>query len=406
MSEPPRIVISALGLVAASGIGVDAAWAAVAGGRTCVGPIQSFDVTVLPGKTGAELHELPDAGRPGDERSIRMLLAAGDEVTADLRPLLSDAPDARERLAVVLGTSQGALLNMAPIHRRLYQQGEDRLADGEVESLRTYRPGYGTRRLAEAIGAEGPRSTVGMVCVSSAMATMHGADMLRAGAADRAVVGGFEGFSPFIHTGFNCIGALTRTLCRPFDKRRDGTVLGEGAALMLLETEQAAAERGATPLAVLEGGGFAADGVHLTAPDREGKGLQRAIDQALAESGAAPAEFDYVSAHGTGTAYNDSMECRALERVFTDGVPPMSSLKSIFGHTLGAAGALDAVVSIRAMHERVLPPTVNGGEEPEEDGWDFVHDGARPVARLDRVLSTNAAMAGNNTALVLRRWEG
>ena len=394
-----------MGLVTAAGAGIQASWDRVLAGESCVGPIQTFDATVLKDTQGAELVDLPDVGEPCDDRSIRMLLAAGEEACAGLMPRLADDPRARARMAVVLGTSQGALLGMAPVHRRL-RRGGGRLSDDEVALFRTYRPGYGARRLAEAVGAAGPRTTLGMVCVSSAMAVLHAATLIRNGSADRAIAGGFEAFSPFIHTGFFCIGALTRTVCRPFDKRRDGTVLGEGAALLMLESEDAAAERGAVPLAVLEGGGFAADGVHMTAPDREGRGLQRAIDQALRESGVEPADIDYVNAHGTATAYNDAMECCALGQVFSDAPPPMSSLKSTFGHTLGAAGGLDAVISIRAMHEGILPSTVNSGEEPERDGWDFVFDAGRPAQGLRRVMSTNAAMGGNNTALLLRKWEG
>jgi len=394
-----------MGLVTAAGTGVRASWDRVVAGRSCVGPIRTFDATVLPVQQGAELADLPDAGDVGDERSLRMLLAAADEVSDDLSPFLADHPAARDRLAVVLGTSQGALLRMDQIHRRL-RTGAGRLTDAEVETFNAYRPGYGTQRLAEHLGARGPRSTVGMVCVSSAMATLHAAEMMRGGLADRAIAGGFEGFSPFIHTGFCSIGALTKTTCRPFDTRRDGTILGEGAALLLLETEDAARERRATPLAEIEGGGFAADGVHMTAPDRDGRGLQRAIDQALGVTGVDPADIDYVNAHGTATAYNDAMECRALGRVFNDEPPPISSLKSIFGHTLGAAGALDLICSIQAMTEQVIPPTVAGGEEPVVEGWDFVPGKAREVAGLDRILSTNAAMAGNNTAILLRRCEG
>ena len=401
----PKILITAMGLVTAAGAGVQAAWDHVVAGRSCVGPIRTFDATVLPVQRGAELADVPDTGTDEDERAIRMLLAAGDEVSAGLAPFLADRPQARDRLAVVLGTSQGALLRMSEIHRRL-RAGEGRLTDDEVKVFHRYRPGYGTQRLAEALDARGPRSTVGMVCVSSAMATLHAFEMLGDGLADRAVVGGFEGFSPFIHTGFCSIGALTKTSCRPFDRRRDGTILGEGAALLLLETENAARERGAVPLAEIEGGGFAADGVHMTAPDRDGRGLQRAVDQALTISGVTPADIDYVNAHGTATAYNDAMECRALGRVFGGEPPPVSSVKSIFGHTLGAAGALDLICSVKAMSDQILPPTVNSGEEPEVEGWDFVPGEARRAEGIDRTLSTNAAMAGNNTAILVRRWEG
>jgi len=401
----PRVVVTGLGLVTAAGSDTGATWSAVADARTCIGPIRTFDARVFQNPTGAELLELPAAEREGDDRTLRMVLAAGREAAGELPGRLADDPDARRRTAVVLGTSQGSILGMAGVHRRLRRDGGELTGD-DRDAIGAYRPGYAAGRLAEAVGAEGPRTTLGMVCVSSAMALLQGVELLRDGVADRVVAGGFEGFSPFIFTGFYCIGAASRTLCRPFDRRRDGTILGEAAALLLLETEDAARERGAAPLAILEGGGFAADGVHMTAPDREGRGMERAIRQALADGRVDPADIDYVNAHGTGTPYNDAMECRALERVIPGTMPPISSLKATFGHTLGAAGAVDAGVSILAMQHQLLPPTLNGGEEPEVDDWDFVFGAARPAQGLDRVLSTNAAMAGNNTALLFRRYEG
>jgi len=403
----PRVVITDLGIVAASGVGTAAFWDTIEAGRTCIGPVRSFDASVFPAATGAELHDVPRAGHEDDERAIHLLLEAGNQLGSDLRPFLRDHPDAAARTAVVLGTSQGAILGVGAAHRRL-RRGGGALTDDDVRAFEAYRPGYGTSRLAEHLGARGSRATLGMVCVSSAMAMIHGAEMIRSGAVDRVVAGGFEGFSAFIFTGFHCIGALSKTKLRPFDERRDGTLLGDGAVLLVLESERAARERGATPLAFLEGGGFAADGVHITAPDREGRGLERAMRQALAQADIQPREVDYISAHGTGTPYNDAMECKAFARVFSDQpeIPPLSSVKGIFGHTLGAAGAIDAAASVLALQHQVLPPNVNGGGETLIEDWDFVGPRGRPVQGLDLVLSTNAAMAGNNTALVLRRYEG
>ncbi len=406
MTEPvPNVVITDMGLVTAAGTGVDASWRQVAAGRTCIGPVKTFDASVFPTAIGAELIQQPPARQPDDERSVRMLLAAGDEVAAGLIPWLDEHPEERDQLGVVLGTSQGAILGVGDVHRRL-RRGGGQLKESDLHAFHTYRPGYGTERLAQTLGARGPRSTVGMVCVSSAMALIQAVELIRNGVVDRVVAGGFEGFSPFIFTGFFCIGAMTKTVCRPFDQRRDGTALGEGAALLLLESEEAAARRGAEPIAVFEGGGFAADAVHMTAPDREGHGLERAIRQAFGEARRSPDQVQYINAHGTGTPYNDSMECQAFSRVFAEAetMPPLSSLKSIFGHTLGAAGCLDAVLCMRAFQEQALPPTVNSGEAPEVEYWDFVPGKARKTAGLDRILSTNAAFGGNNTALIFRRW--
>jgi 3-oxoacyl-[acyl-carrier-protein] synthase II len=224
------------------------------------------------------------------------------------------------------------------------------------------------------------------------------------------VAGGFEEFSQFVFTGFYCIGALASGSLRPFDQTRDGTALGEGAVLLTLETLESAQARGARIYAELLGGGHAADAVHMTAPDREGRGLERAIQQAFDESGLAPDGIDYLCAHGTGTVFNDAMECKAFGRIFgasrsSGRMPPISGLKAVFGHTLGAAGALDAVFSILALTRGVFPPTACTGS-PLED-WDFVTGAGRPSEEpLNVALSTNSAFGGNNSALIFRRWDG
>lgn len=394
-----------MGLVTAAGVGVDPAWDRIEEGSSCIRPVNTFDARAFPAALGAELHDLPRVGRDDDERSIHLLLAAADTFTSGLGAYLRRRSNDARRTAVVLGTSKGVILAMAQLHRR-FARGIETLSSAEVEAIHRNRPGYGALRLAEHIGARGPRSSLGLACASSSMAFLQAAELIRSGVVDRAVAGGFDGFSPFIFTGFHVIGALSQQGCRPFDQRRDGTVLGEGAALLVLESEEAAAERGAHPLALYEGGGFAGDGVHLTAPDRRGRGLQRAVRQALDQAGLTPGDLDYVNAHGTGTVFNDAMECEAFRAIFAeqDRVPPLSSIKSVFGHTLGAAGALDVIVSIEALRRQMLPPTVNGAEEPLVPQWDFVTEGVRPTSGLDVVLTTNSGFAGNNTALVFRRY--
>jgi len=400
----PRVLVTDMGLVAASGVGIEEAWRCVVEGRSCIGPIRSFDARAFPGALGAELIDVPAAGRGDDERSIHLLLAAVGTLSTGLEEHLRSHPDAALRTAVVLGTSKGVVLGMGEVHRKVRERA-GRLSDADLRTIEAYRPGYGTLRLSERLGARGPRSTLGLACASSSMAIAHAAELLKLGLADRAVAGGFDGFSPFIFTGFDAIGALTRTRCRPFDRRRDGTVLGEGAALLVLETAEAALARGVRPIAELEGAGFTADGVHLTAPDREGRGLARTVRQALDAAGLEADDVDYINAHGTGTRFNDAMECVAFDKVFGERevMPPISSVKSIFGHTLGAAGALDAIISILSLDRQMLPPTVGCGGETEVDGWDFVPGRGRRVDELERVVTTNSGFAGNNTALIFRR---
>lgn len=401
-----RIVVTSMGLTSPAGVGVEVAWQRLLESRTCIGPVKSFDARAYPDAIAAEIDHVPEIGRPNDERGIRLLLSAADGLGEDLTELLSNDRGAARRTAIVLGTSKGSILAMADVHRH-FRQAQSPLEAEELEVIRAYRPGHGAERLASHLGVRGPRSTVALACASSAMAIIQGADLIRFGVVDRVVAGGFDGFSPFIYAGFKSIGALSETMCRPFDRRRDGTVLGEGAALLVLERESSALRRGATPLAEYAGGGFAGDGVHLTAPDRHGRGLSKAIEQALCDSGLEPKDVSYINAHGTATRFNDAMECRALERVFgeLEEMPPISSTKSVFGHTLGAAGALDAIVSILAIEQRTLPPTAESGLEPEVEGWDFVPERARPLDDLDVVLTTNSGFAGNNTALLFQRYK-
>lgn len=398
-----RVVVTGLGLVSAAGAGVESAWAHLLSGETALSNIRSFDPAPWGLEVAGEAQSVPRVD--GEDRALQLLRLATDEVLRDAG--WSTEPEPRR--GVVLGTCQGAIEPVRALHRR-YLNRPVRADAGDHGLFAAYRPGEGTARAAEQVGARGPRATVGMVCVSSAVAILHGMSWLRRGVADQVLVGGFEGFSPFVFTGFQCIGALARGALRPFDLQRDGTVLGEGAALLALETLESAQRRGARVRAELLGGGVSADAFHMTAPDPQGAGLQRAIRMALKEARLGPADIDYISAHGTGTAFNDQMELTAFSHIFGEQLaaghaPPLSSKKSTFGHTLGAAGALDALLSVMALERDLLPPTVALAEPIGDGRWDFVPGRARPVeAPLRHILSTNSAFGGNNSALVLARW--
>jgi len=396
-----RVVVTGLGMVSAAGTGASTAWSLVQEGRTGLRPVQLFDSEPYGGALAGEALHLDRI--PGTDRSLQLLSLAADELLDDAG---WDVSEADPELGVVLGTSQGAIEDARGIHRDFSRQPYPDSNGGSQDIFERYRPGYGTECLAQRIGAEGPQATVGMVCVSSSVSIIHAVDLLRRGAATRVVAGGFESFSQFVFTGFHCIGALAGGALRPFDDARDGTVLGEGAVLLALETLDLARARGADIYAEVVGGGISADAFHMTAPDPEGRGLERAVRQALQDAGMGPADIDYICAHGTGTVFNDGMECKAFARIFSelaeDGrMPPISGLKSVFGHTLGAAGALDALISVLALRDGVLPPTV-AHDSPIAD-WDFVPgQGRKADKRLEVALSTNSAFGGNNSALVLR----
>lgn len=400
-SPPVRVVVTGLGMVSAAGTGVASAWSLVQGGKTGLRRVELFDSEPYGGALAGEAAHLPR--EPGIDRSLQLLLLAADELISDAAWENGQAdPDT----GVVLGTSQGAIEDARGIHREFLESPYPESGSPEQDLFAHYRPGYGAELLAEHIGARGPRATMGMVCVSSSVSIIHAVDLLRRGAATRMVAGGFESFSQFVFTGFYCIGALASGALRPFDDARDGTVLGEGAVLLALETLDSALERGASIYAEVVGGGYTADAFHMTAPDPEGRGLERATRMALQEARMGPGDIDYICAHGTGTVFNDGMECKAFARIFAElaaegRMPPISSLKSVFGHTLGAAGALDALISVLALRDGVLPPTV-AQDAPIAD-WDFVIGAGRKTeARLEVALSTNSAFGGNNSALVLR----
>lgn len=404
-AERPRVVVTGLGMVTAAGTGVEASWSALVNGESALAPIEGFDASAYGNPLGGEARHLP----PLDDvdRSFQLLDLALEEVVEDAG---WTAREQGSETGVVLGTSQGSIDRAQPIHRNFSKRPQVEGSEADKRAFASYRPGAGTDWVAERARAEGPRSTIGMVCVSSSVAIIHAADLIRRGVCTRVIAGGFEEFSQFVFTGFFCIGALAQGPLRPFDEARDGTALGEGAVLLTLETLESARARGARIHAELLGGGHAADAVHMTAPDREGRGLERAVRQAFREAGVGPADIDYLCAHGTGTVFNDAMECQAFGRIFSElqaagRMPPISGLKSVFGHTLGAAGALDAVFSILALSEGVLPPTV--AHQDSIEPWDFLPGGGRPSERpLDVALSTNSAFGGNNSALVFRRWDG
>jgi len=403
-SERVPVVVTGLGMVTAAGEGTETAWSVLRDGHSALGPLSLFD----PAPYGLSIagEALSIAREDGVDRALQLLDMAADEV------LTAAGWGDDERggdTGVVLGTCQGAIEGAGGIHRRYAKRPVPAGDADDRRAFAEYRPGFGTTRLAERIGAEGPLSTVGMVCVSSSVALMHAVDLVRCGEARRVLAGGFEAFTQFVLTGFHCIGALADEELRPFDQDRTGTVLGEGAVLMTLEREDDARARGATILARVLGAGVAADAFHMTAPDPKGGGLERAIRQALGEAGLGPADVDYISAHGTGTVFNDGMESKAFARIFSelaeDGrMPPVTGVKSVFGHTLGAAGALDAAMAILAMRHEVFTPTV-AHETPIEglEDWDFNPDGVKAAKGVDVVLSTNSAFGGNNSALLLQR---
>ena len=386
-SEP--IAIQAAGVVTPIGQDVEAFWSSLATGASGISSIERFPVDDLRVGQGGEIKKLTRItswARVPDCRATRFLVSAADELVtrSGFRPL----PLPVGRVAVVVGTALGGV-----------EEGERALA-GPVSRRRLRAALYDApaHALARWLGARGPVITVCTACASGATALAVGADLLRQGEADAVIAGGYDILCRFVMRGFDALRSLTRELVRPFDRRRSGLLLGEGAALVLLVRERDST----APLGRLLGYGSASDGSHIAAPDPEGRGLERAIRAALAQAAVAPADLEFVSAHGTATPVNDPIETAAVKRVLGPRAHaiPVNSIKPTMGHTMGAAATLEAIMCLLAYRHGVIPPTLNL-EEPDPDcDLDYVPGAAR-AARPRLSLSTSLGFGGCNAALVL-----
>jgi 3-oxoacyl-(acyl-carrier-protein) synthase len=393
MSERGRVAIVGAGVVTPIGQDLDAFWSALLTGASAISRIERFPVADLRVARGGEikkLHREREGAVQTGCRASRLLLAAAEELVAAAggAPL---APDPR-RVAVVLGTALGGV-----------EEGERALA-GDRRPRRLAAALYDgpTHALADALGAEGPRLTISTACASGATALGVAADLLRRGAADVAVTGGYDILCRFVMKGFDVLRSLTRDQVRPFDRRRSGLLLGEGAALLLMEREADAAARGGTRLGYLLGHASVSDGTHISAPDASGRGLEASVRGALSEAGIGAEEVEFVSAHGTGTPLNDRIEAAVLRRVLgrrADGVP-VNSIKAHMGHTMGAAAALEAIMCLLASRHGQVPHTLNLEEPDPECDLDLVFGGPRPC-RPRLSLSTSLGFGGCNAALIL-----
>jgi 3-oxoacyl-[acyl-carrier-protein] synthase II len=381
-------VITGCGVVSPLGVGVRAFWEGLVAGRSAVAPIGRFPADDLEPRTAAEVRDLVSAD---PDRAGVFALRAAAEACADAG-LETRAVD-RGRLGVALGTTLGGM--------QIFERwvGDDGAPPAMLERVPYYAPAV---RLARSVACQGPVATPQLACASSTHAIALAAGWVRAGRADVVLAGGTDLLCRFVVAGFNCLRA-TADVARPFDSARRGLVLGEGAAILVIEDAAHAARRGARVHARVLGVGAAGDAVHMTAPDREGAGAARAMEGALADAGLAPDAVEFVSAHGTGTPYNDAMEAVAIGRVLGRRRVPVNSIKGAIGHTLGAAGAFEAVMSVLVLAEGVIPPTAGlATVDPACAALDLVHGDARRVpARV--ALSTSSGFAGTNAALVLGR---
>lgn len=399
-----RVAVTGIGVVCALGADRESFWTAVADGEPAIAPLDELFGDDLRIRIGARIRDFdPDAHFEPRQRDLLDPFAQYAVVAA--RQAVADAglrwnEGLRAASAVVTGSSMGGQAALEEGYRRLYADGASRVHPLSIPRIMT---NSAASAIAVELGLTGPAFTLSTACSSANHALGHGLWLLRQGAADLVLAGGSE--APFTYGNLKAWEALrvvSPTTCRPFSRDRDGMVLGEGAAILVLEPADAARLRGARVYAEITGFGMSADAHHVTQPSVEGPA--RAMREALRDAGLAPADIGYVNAHGTGTPTNDPVEARAIRRVFGDHADrlPVSSTKSLHGHALGAAGALEAAATALALHHQLLPPTANFTEADPECDLDVVPNAAR---REDfaAALSNSFAFGGLNAVLAFRR---
>lgn len=392
-----RVLVTGLGVVSPFNPDGDRErfWASLCAGETAVGAVRSFDASAYACRVAAEvdrrsLHDgTADPALGMAERAFdRSLEHAG------VAPRIA-APG---RTGIVVGTVLGGTLS-----GERYLRARARGAPGAAETLAQYPLRAVAAGLAAKAGLTGPVLTVSTACASGTDAIGLAYRSIASGAADVMVAGGVDAVCELSFSGFCALRALTPDRVRPFSRNRTGLALGEGAAFLVLEREGFARQRGATPLAHVAGYAARADAFHLTAPHRDGRGLAAAVTAVLEDAAVAPDEIDYVSAHGTGTPYNDRMETLALKAALGAHAArvAISSVKGALGHAFGGAGAIEAAVCLLAIRDGLVPPTANLEEPDPECDLDFVPGRARRMA-VRTALSVSAGFGGQNAALVIR----
>jgi 3-oxoacyl-[acyl-carrier-protein] synthase II len=410
-----RVVVTGVGLVLPQGIGIDPVWAKICEGVSGVGPLTRFDATDFETKIAAEVKgfrsedyiELKEMKKM--DIFIHYALAAADIAVADSGLAVSD--NNAERIGVIVGTGLGGLSSIEKYHTVLMERGPQRVTPFFIPMLIA---NEASGHIAMRFGAKGPNLCVVTACATGAHSIGDAFRCIQYGDADAIIAGGVEAtITPLAVAGFNAMKALStrnaepERASRPFERDRDGFVVGEGAAVTILEELEHARARGAKIYAELLGYGYTSDAYHLAAPDPKGDGAARCMQMALRDAKLSPDAVDYINAHGTSTELNDLVETIAIKRVFGGHAARLavSSTKSMTGHLLGAAGSTEAVFSCLAIRDQIIPPTINYENPDPQCDLDYVPNTAREQA-LSVVVSNSFGFGGTNATLAFKKFEG
>ena len=400
-----RVAVTGLGIISAIGESIPTFKEGLFSGKCGIGPVTLFNTKGFPCEKAAEIRKEP-LPLPFESREIRRasrcdllgMIAAG-EALYDSGLNLDEIDTAA--IGVVLGGGAGGMLSWETYRRAVWSKK----SRPRPSLLLPVAQCALTDLIAGTYGIAGHRATISTACSSSATSIGYGFDLVRSGAQKIIVTGGSESLSELTFAGFNSLRVMDPNHCRPFDRNRRGLSLGEGAAILILEDYESAQDRGAAIYAEVLGYATNSDAFHMTSPDPEAKGMRRVMTRALESAGLRPEAINYINAHGTATPINDQMETRAIKGVFGEkGARDLaiSSTKSMVGHCLGAAGALEAVATILALCEQVVPPTIHLDEPDPDCNLDYVPNRSRPQ-EISYALSNSFAFGGNNTSVVFGR---
>jgi 3-oxoacyl-[acyl-carrier-protein] synthase II len=387
--------VTGLGAVSPFGTGVKAYWSGLSAGSCAIRPVTLIETEGFRCRIAAEV---PDTvgGSKRRSRADRFALAAAREALDDAGLGRSERADA----ALIVGAVGGGMLEA----EGWYWERARNAGGAASRPLRSMFPSSHAEVVGSALGLGGPRETLVTACSSGAAALALAADLVAEGVVPLALAGGVDALTRICFMGFNALKLLDPEPCRPFDRARRGMSIGEGAAFVVLEDGARARARGTRVYAELAGHGMTTDAFHVTAPHPEGEGMVRAMRAALAGARVVPGDVGYANAHGTATPQNDRIEARAIREVFGEGALLVSSTKSMIGHTMAAAGALEAVATVLALTHELIPPTANL-ETPDPDAvFDCVPRTAREVS-VELAISNSFGFGGQNVTLLFRRAE-
>lgn len=415
MAEAPRrVVVTGLGLLTPLGLDAESTWEGLIEGRSGIGPITAFDTSDFDRPIAGELRGFEPKQYVGAkllrrvERSSVLAIAASKQAVQDAQlDLERQTPGS---VGIVLGTGIGGAYLLIESQQIMEQRGVRRVSPFLIPNAL---PDSASGLVAIALGAGGPNMAVTAACATGGAAVGEAAELIRRGAADVIIAGGFEApLRPLYYAGFQAMRALAvhddpTQASRPFDADRNGFVIAEGAGVMVLEGLDHALARDARIYAEWEGAATASDALDMVAAAEDGRGITRAMQQVLTESAVPPGEIDYINAHGTSTPLNDRVETLAIRTVFGKDADRLavSSTKSMIGHMMGAAGAVEAVVTVMTCDRQMVPPTINYRTPDPDCDLDYVPNEARAMT-VRHAMSTSVGLGGHNSALVFGHWEG